>query len=275
MQRIITIALVLIFIAASLSAQVLITEFMADPQDPLESEWVEIYNFLDYAVDLTGWSLCDLVGCSEIGSALVDPGNYLILCQDSSAFVLFYPAFEGKIIEVSSWRALNNSGDLIHLLNPDSMTADSVEYDSGNGDNISWERISFDNPGWDSTNWHPSLDQSGSTPGMQNSVYGGFPTGFSMELGNKLISPGCGCEHEYLNLTIDMPRDCHLTLAVYSLEGRKLHTIFDGQMLASGEYLYDGRVSDGSMLKLGMYILRADLSGECSYSEKYVFGVVK
>jgi hypothetical protein len=265
----------LIFFSQSLIAQLLITEFLADPEDPLESEWIEAYNFSDESLNLDGWSLCDLVGCSDIDSALIEPGNYFVLCQDTADFGSYYAEFDGILIQVSSWRALNNSGDLILLLTPDSIVADSVPYSSGNGDNFSWERISLDSPGWDNTNWHPSLDASGSTPGRINSVHGGFPPDFKLSLLNKLIYPGCGCEHEYLKINIEMPKECYLTLDVYSLAGRKLLTIFDDQMLASGEYTYDGRTSDGKYLEVGMYILQAHLSGQCEYSEKYVFGVVK
>ncbi|NIP44078.1 MAG: lamin tail domain-containing protein, partial [candidate division Zixibacteria bacterium] len=243
----------LIFFSQSLICQLLITEFLADPEDPLGSEWIEVYNFSDQALNLDGWSLCDLVGCANLDSSLIEPGNYFVLCQDSADFRSYYEDFDRILIQVSSWRALNNSGDLILLLTPDSIVADSVPYSSTNGGNISWERISFDDPGWESSNWHPSLDITGSTPGRVNSVYGGFPSGFKLSLVSKLISPGCGYEHEYLKIKIEIPRECYLTLDVYSLEGHKLLTIFDEQMLASGEYTYDGRTSDGKYLEVGMY----------------------
>jgi hypothetical protein len=265
----------LTFISQNLVGQLLITEFLANPEDPLESEWIEVYNFSGQALNLDGWSLCDLVGCSNLDSSLVEPGNYFVLCQDSADFRSYYAEFDGILIQISSWRALNNSGDLILLLTPDSIVADSVPYSSTNGGNISWERISFDDPGWESSNWHPSLDITGSTPGRVNSVYGGFPPGFKLSLVNKLIYPECGCEHEYLKINLEIPKGCYLTLDIYSLEGRKLATVYDAQMLASGEYTYDGRTSDGKNLEAGMYILQAHLSGQCEYSEKYVFGVVK
>ncbi|MBD3217359.1 MAG: hypothetical protein GF310_03720 [candidate division Zixibacteria bacterium] len=275
MRTLAIVFVILLIFSEALCGQILITEFLADPDDPLESEWVEIYNFSDDPVNLEGWSLCDLVGCSEIDSISIEPQSYFVLCHDEDAFRSYYTDFADGLFEVSSWRALNNSGDLILLLTPDSMTADSVEYNSGNGNNISWERVSFDSPGWNSANWHPSLDISGSTPGRINSVHGGFPSDFKLNLVNKLIYPGCGCEHEYLKIDIEMPRECYLTLDIYSLKGRKLFTIFDEQMLASGEYSYDGRRSDGNFLEVGMYILQAHLTGTCDYSEEYVFGVVK
>jgi hypothetical protein len=268
------ISLILAF-CTTLHGQVIVTEFLADPAAPLESEWVEIYNPSDHAVDLEEWSLCDLVGCAGLHDISVDPGEYIILCQDSVSFSSYYNLSNIAIYDISGWRALNNGGDLIMLKNPDSTIVDSIDYETGNGNNISWEKIDYGIPGWDSENWHQSLDSTGSTPGGVNSVSGGFPSDFELRLLNKVFSPGIGGEDQYLAMEIKMPRTCYLTLTVYSLEGRKIRTIYEDQLLASGEYLYDGRDDDSNYLDVGMYILLAQVGGECSYSEKYVFGVAK
>ncbi len=258
-----------------LHAQVIVTEFLPDPATPLESEWVEIYNLSDQSVDLTGWSLCDLVGCAELHEIGIDPGQYLIFCQDSASFSSYYNLSDVEIYEISGWRALNNGGDLIMLKNPDGTIVDSIVYETGNGNNISWEKLDYGIPGWANENWHQSLDSTGSTPGRKNSVSGGFPSDFELSLLKKVFAPGSGGEDKYLAMEIKVPRDCYLTLTVYSLEGRKIRTIYDKQMLASAEYFYDGRDDDGDFLDVGMYILLAQAGGGCSYSEKYVFGVAK
>jgi hypothetical protein len=273
-RAMLTISLILAF-CTTLYSQVTVTEFLPDPAAPLESEWVEIYNPSDQVVDLAGWSLCDLVGCGELHAISADPKEYIILCQDSASFCSYYNLLENEIHEISGWRALNNGGDLIMLKNPDGTIVDSIVYKTGNGNNISWEKIDYSIPGWDSENWHQSLDSTGSTPGRKNSVSGGFPSDFELSLLKKVFAPGSGGEDKYLAMEIKVPRDCYLTLTVYSLDGRKIRTIYDKQMLASGEYFYDGRHDDGNFLHIGMYILLARVGGECSYSEKYAFGVAK
>ena len=146
-MRISVIAFTVLFLMTeALCGQLLITEFLVDPKDPLESEWVEACNFSDEAMSLAGWSLCDLVGCSEIDSLSIEPGSYFIFCQDEEAFELYYSDFDRILIEVSPWRALNNTGDLILLRTADSIVADSVPYSAGNGDNISLSLIHISEP---------------------------------------------------------------------------------------------------------------------------------
>jgi len=265
----------LIIITSSIHAQVLVSEFLIDPKAPLESEWLELYNCGDRAVDLSGWTICDLVGCGKIDSILIDPGEYLVLCQNSDNFLGFYPNFDGKLAGITGWRALNNDGDMILLVDREGDVIDSILYGSGNGGNISWERTSFERPGWDVDNWYACLDNSGSTPGKANSIQGGFPTRFSIELVDKLFSPGCGCPDDLLAVNIELPRNCRITLSVYSLDGRKLKTIFDDLSVAPGLHYYDGTDSNGGYLNVGMYIFLAQVSGECSGSKKLVFGVAK
>ncbi len=263
------------FVTQTALAQVLISEFLADPQAPLESEWLELFNIADSALDLSGWSLCDSVRCGIIDSVRIEPGQFLILSQNPEDFLLFYTGFEGNPAGVSGWRFLNNTGDMILLLDGEGGMVDSVLYNSGNGDNISWERVAYDNSGWDMDNWHSSLDLSGSTPGRANSQPGEFPSGFMISLPDKLFSPGCNCPDDMLAIDLSLPEECTITLTVYSLEGRKLKVLYDDRTLASGRHYYDGKDSGGKYLDVGIYILLAKLSGSCSGVAKLVFGVAK
>jgi len=266
---------VLLFYFSPSYSQILITEFLPDPKAPIETEWVELFNNSDQVIDLDDWELCDLVGCGKFRSYQFQPQTYIIVCQDTISFEQAYADYNGDVFEISGWRQLNNSGDMIHLTDSSGQTIDSVLYESGNDDNISWERIHFDWIGWDPVNWNRCLDQSGSTPGETNSVAGGFPSDFAITLPEKLFSPGCDGPYAYLTCNIAIPRDCQLSLSVYSLEGKKLKVIYDSEPLMSGEYIYDGRDSDGKFLDTGMYILLAEVSGAVSMSEKLVFGVAK
>jgi Lamin Tail Domain len=275
MKTLILIMTLLLLQFSYADSQVLITEFLADPKDSIETEWVELYNVSDQIVELNDWQLCDLVGCGNFRSYQFQPETYIVVCQDTLAFENAYPDYSGDMFEISGWRQLNNNGDMILLTNSDSQTIDSIKYDSGSDNNISWERIHLDQAGWDPDNWHRSLDTSGSTPGKINSIAGGFPLNFTISLPDKLFSPGCDCPYAYLNCDISIPRDCQLSLTVYSLEGEKLKVIYNQESLVTGEYLYDGTDSEGHYLDVGMYILLAEIAGAVSSFEKLVFGVAK
>lgn len=265
----------IILYSAVLSGQVVISEFIPDPSDPLDSEWIELFNLSDQIIDLSAWSLCDLVGCADISDINIGPSEFLIVCQDITSFKAFYDLDDGSIIEVDGWRALNNGGDAIVLRDNQGHTVDSVFYQSGNGNNISWERISYDAPGYDPANWHQSLDPEGSTPLAENSVAGGFATDVRLNLTDKLFSPGCDCPDDQLAIEIDLPRDCLVSLYVYDLEGRMIGTIAEEKAVSATVIYYNGHDDAGIFLDVGMYILLAEVDGECSYSQKLVFGVAK
>lgn len=261
--------------AVSLSAQVVVNEFLADPENPLESEWIELYNVSSTAVDITGWQICDLVACVDLPDVIIEKDQYLVLCQDEASFRSYYPDFDGELYPLESWRQLNNGGDQILLVDFSGQTADSVIYQSGHDNNISWERIDPTDVGYDSTNWHRSIDSTGATPGRINSVVYGFSSDFDISLRHKVFSPGCGCPDDRLEFTVELPRDCQLTMTVFDIDGREVARIYDNISIVSGQYYYDGRGSDGDYLEIGIYILLAEVEGECAGSEKLVFGVAK
>jgi len=154
-----------------------INEILADmnPREDLpESEFVEIFNVGDYPVNLNGWLFMDITTTSTLSETILLPDSFLILCPSSfkSQFSIY-----GPTMGLDTWPSLNNSGDLIKLLDPVGELIDSVSYSS------EWYNDpEKDNGGWSleqiypelnciySHNWSASLNASGGTPGSQNSV---------------------------------------------------------------------------------------------------------
>jgi len=91
---------------------IVINEFVSDPE--IGSEWIELYNFSDVEIDLTGWTLSD--GASVFKTF----GEY-----DSVAGKNFF------VYELAS-NKLNNLGDIIILKNSDGIIIDQVTYGNWN-----------------------------------------------------------------------------------------------------------------------------------------------
>ncbi len=134
--------------------QVKINEVFYDPatgqgEEP-EGEWVELYNAGSAPVDLSLWIFTDDTGYAYNNEGnftipngtQIDPGGFLILCNDSDTFVTYwtvppgvpivpYGAFDQGIIQ------LNNTGDDVHLFMPDGQggytLVDEMWYGSGSG----------------------------------------------------------------------------------------------------------------------------------------------
>jgi len=91
-----------------------INEFLADPDQEFEDEWVEIYNPNDFEVDLTGWRLEDNANHPKNLSGVVPANGFFV--YDSS----------------TSW--LNNDGDSVLLINSEDETVDQKAFTSAQND---------------------------------------------------------------------------------------------------------------------------------------------
>lgn len=141
-----------------------INEFFPDPSPPVglpEQEFVEIYNRSDKTFDLLGWKLGDATSLQSLPAAIIPPGGYFVVNNSVS---------------------LNNSGDVIKLIDNHAVTIDSLSYtlswyqdESKSGGGYTIERLDPDMPSTEPTNWYVSQHEAGGTPGAINSVFGRNP----------------------------------------------------------------------------------------------------
>jgi hypothetical protein len=161
---------------------VIMTEILPDPDPQVKlpaAEFIEIYNRSDNVVDLGDWIVTDGSSTGHLTSYILSPSEYLILTSTNNASL--FSAY-GKVMSVTNFPTLNNSGDAIVLKNKDALTIDSVNYTSawyGDADKKeggwSLEKIDANNICAEANNWIASTDLSGGTPGKQNAVYANKP----------------------------------------------------------------------------------------------------
>ncbi|HKR05802.1 MAG TPA: lamin tail domain-containing protein [Bacteroidia bacterium] len=164
---------------------VVITEFMADPDPPIglpNAEYVEIYNRSNKTFDLNGWKISDSGSPNDLTSFILLPHSYLILCSTST--VSLFTSF-GNVLGVSSFPTFNNpsggGNDDIVISDNNSVIIDKIHYDElwfrdPSKINGGWsiERINPDFTCYNSLNWKASVNPAGGTPGTTNSVDGTF-----------------------------------------------------------------------------------------------------
>ncbi len=158
---------------------IVINEIMYKPATALgpdsDYEYLELYNNSGFAVDLAGWKLATAIDYTfEAGTTIAD-GAYLVVALKPDTIISHY----GITNVVGPFTGgLNNTGEIILLLNVEGDIADSVKYAKGglwppaaNGDGPSLELL---DPNLDNSlpeNWAASIVNDG-TPGMPNSVFG-------------------------------------------------------------------------------------------------------
>lgn len=157
-----------------MKGDVIIHEFMCDPSPVVglpELEFVEIYNRTNKYFNLAGWKLGDNASEGTVQQAWLVPGEHKVLCATSS--VSDFPGSVG----VTSFPSLNNGADDIVLKSSSGVVLDKISYEDTwykdalkkNG-GYTLELINPDHPCSDASNWKASMDPSGGTPGLPNSV---------------------------------------------------------------------------------------------------------
>ncbi len=156
----------------------IINEIFPDPSPAIQlpdAEFVELFNKSGENTSLKGWILADRTTQATIGDVNMAPGTFLILCarSDTSDFISY-----GNLNGISPWPALNNAGEMIRLLSPDSLVIDSLDYSDlwyrsfvKKQGGWSLERIDPESICGGLFNWSASIDTSGGTPGKQNSIH--------------------------------------------------------------------------------------------------------
>ena len=264
-MRFVQLILFLLMNFVPLSAQVgegpIINEFLSNPAGLLESEWVEIYNSGDIAIDLQDYRLGDELGWCDISDTalIVEAGEYFILAQDPDRFVEYYYDFDGRVAAPTGWQILNNTDDVIKLGDKADNVIDSFYYDDVWDDNRSWERF-VDATGI--TYWGGSYDPSGSSPGRANSYIYPPPDGIELTVTPDPFSPdGDGYQDEAV-VTYDMPEGGEFDLLIYDISGRRVKVIFENVEAIPGEYSWDGCDDGGRRVSIGIYILFARWEGD-------------
>lgn len=156
---------------------VVFNEIMADPTPVVglpEHEYIELKNNTLLPLSLKNWSLTIGSSTSIFPDVTINPDDYLILCSASAVSSL---SVHGNTVGFSSFSLTNSGtslilqnshGDFIHYLAyTDGWYGDPAKDDGG----WSLEQKDPNNPCSGSLNWTASVDNSGGTPGNQNSVF--------------------------------------------------------------------------------------------------------
>ncbi|MEJ0030128.1 MAG: lamin tail domain-containing protein [Bacteroidota bacterium] len=143
---------------------VVINEFFPDPSPPVglpEQEYVELYNRSSKTFDLQSWKIGDASNFVSMPSVLIHPNEYVV---------------------ITSVPSLNNSGDVIRIVDDHGLVIDSINYtlnwyqdETKSSGGYSIERLNPNIASNDVTNWYVSQSERGGTPGERNSVFGRNP----------------------------------------------------------------------------------------------------
>lgn len=147
------------------SNTVLINEVMFKPKAN-EPEWVEIFNNTDSIINMINWMIADskemyIISDSDL---FIESKEFMVLCSDKENINKDYV----KILLPD----FSNLSDEVIIYDFRNSPIDSLFYKVGSDFlfGTSLERISLSRESSDIDNWIFSLNQLGSTPGIENSI---------------------------------------------------------------------------------------------------------
>jgi len=244
---------------------VVLSEFIADPKNALETEWVELKNRSPLDINLKDWFLGDANALHPVINSdyILPAGEYVVLARDTSLLKMYYNDIP-QMIQVSSWSALNNDSDLVRLRDNYGFVIDSFRYDYVYGGNYSWGR--GEDPGKENL-WGRSVD-SGGTPGYPNLIYyQASGSGIQLTVDPNPFSPTV--DHTTV-LSFTAPPGESITMKIYDTEGREVKTLIDNLPSYDGQVEWDGRSNGGRRLPVGIYIVYMEVSNTDQYKQTIV-----
>ncbi|WP_424962974.1 lamin tail domain-containing protein [Ekhidna sp.] len=154
---------------------IVINEFMAAPSEESglpNEEYVEIFNRSEKFINLENWTVSDAAGPSSgFPSATLRPDEFLILTSSGNGAL--FTGF-GEVLEISSFPALNNSGDDIIIANSVGTVIHQLSFQNSES-GVSTELINPNDLCLSIDSYILSIDPSGGTPGALNSVFDDTP----------------------------------------------------------------------------------------------------
>ena len=181
MKKILATLLTLSLYAATLSAQVVINEFMSNcPGAGVDSiEFIELYNAGSSTVDISNWSFSQGVTYTFDPGTMMPAGAYIVLTNDTMAMAAAF-----GVVGSHKWTgALTNGGEDITLVDDLGNMVDSVDYGGtgwttiSNSDGFSLELCNIAGNHNDFSSWSAGSNPTGvvisaievlATPGAMN-----------------------------------------------------------------------------------------------------------
>jgi hypothetical protein len=163
------------FIEKAEPGDVVINEIMYDePED--YTEYIELYNVSDKAIDLAGWQQANDTATRNIlteEQKILPPDSYIAILPNFNLLNIFpdIPHLNAG----TGLSTLKNGGDNVVVANAEGVIIDSLRYSpEWGGDGVSLERRRTNRSSLYSENWGDSPSEDFGTPGMPNEVESDF-----------------------------------------------------------------------------------------------------
>ncbi|MCG2588005.1 lamin tail domain-containing protein [Rhodohalobacter sulfatireducens] len=166
---------------------VVINEIMYNEPDNY-TEYIELYNVSDKAIDLAGWQQANDTASRNIltnEQKILPPNSYIAILPNFNLLNIFQDI--PHLNAGTGLSTLKNGGDNVVVANAEGVIIDSLRYrPEWGGDGVSLERRRANRSSLYSENWADSPSEDFGTPGLPNEIEGDFNF---IAVGARSISP--------------------------------------------------------------------------------------
>jgi hypothetical protein len=262
----------------------IINEILFDPVSGSE-DYLELYNRSEKILDINELLILnESHGRFEFinTTGFIEPKAYVLLTEDIASVSDNYHVDVTNTFIQNDLPAFDNEMGkiIIYKRNLDSLAViDSFTYHEDmhspfleNRDGVSLERINPEQNYWQSASGQHFFG----TPGYQNSQFV-LPISSANEISivPNVFSPNGDAYNDVCSIKFNLKQAARLDIKIFDEHGILKKHLFEQQWIGTEEELiWDGRLDNGQLGNLGIYILLIELLNEDGNSEKHQFPVV-
>lgn len=227
---------------------VCISEFMFMPTTE-EPEWIEIHNWGESSIDLTGWRFGDELTLCDIPPCTLEPGGFAVLVENSASFADTL-CVDAILLEPSRWAILNNTSDVVRIFDSDGLLRQTIPYSSGQFGSCMINGVSAEVI--EAGSAQLACSPAGNSAGCPNSIWFIMPGRKSISANPNPFDP----TKERTTVSFELP-SAGIGVYVYDRLGRRIATLVEPNRPVGLQIEWDGRDDSGQILPSGMFILFA------------------
>ncbi len=233
------------------------------PDDNNAGDWVEVYNWGRFDLDVSGWVFSDSDPEHSFiiaGNTILKSGEYLVLCKSETKFKNVHPNVSNYLGEFDF--GLSSSGDAVRLYDKSGQLVDEVIFGAElpwpqepNGGGQTLELRHYYNDNSAAGHWKSSLVVLG-TPGRENSVTTNSDW-LTYNFQEKQLKVYPNPFSNETRITVKNNYEA-FTVQIYTIDGR----IVCNETEAGNEFVWRGESTSGQKLQPGIYICKVQIGSE-------------
>lgn len=255
-----------IFVApGSLFPPLVLSEVQPDPEPALAVEWIELAATptAEFPMSFAGWRLRDGSGSETILSTgeVASADQLAVVARDTALLATIVHSGSVVFVQTTSWPTLNNDGDIVYLIDPYGLVADSCAYGSLPGEHRPFARAPESTS---DRHWYVAADPGGS-PGRANTVVERpDDDGVALRLSSQYVLTDGSGEPSHIDIEPIAPSAESYSLRIFDRTGRVVRRFYVDAAYISPLERWDGRDDAGKQLPIGLYLVLFEAGGQAT-----------